>query len=553
MSVPILDIINNLSVASWGVVIGSLITSVLAGVIFWQDLAKRSSKFFFLFGLANLVWGIVYAIFEGSFGTTGVHTGIVMLYISAAFVPPFLFLFLYVFSIERSELPFKKFVIFFIPYLAIVGILYWYPDFIVSYQEALNDAPAKMVFGKGFLIYAFYILAYLVAGFVLLVKKYRESAGIFKTAERELLIAVCLACVMAVLMSLFSPIFASGGHDLFWIGHTAVILLILATTFILIKYNFWNIKVIATELFIFIVVLVLIAEIFIAGSLLDLSIKTIITVLIIFSSSFLVGSVKREIQSKEKIMRLSQDLSQISKRLKILDKKKSEFLSIASHHLRDPLTVIKGYASMLSEGSFGELSRPVMEAVERIFDSSGRLITMISDFMDISRIESGDMNYKFVDVDMKKLVLDLASEMKQGADRAHLAFSATVDENVPSEQFITVGDAGKLRQVISNLIDNSIKYTPRGEISMFLSRTTDGKRILFSLSDTGIGMNDLTKEKIFRKFSRAEGVSKVYTEGTGLGLYVAKEIIKKHEGKIWAESKGEGQGSSFYVELEAKV
>ncbi|HAS84753.1 MAG TPA: hypothetical protein DCS23_01610 [Candidatus Yonathbacteria bacterium] len=553
MSVALLDVINSLSLASWGVVIGSLFTALLSGVVYWQDLTKRSSKLFFLFGLVNLVWGLVYAYFEGSFATSGMHAGITMLYATAAVVPPFLFLFLYVFSVEDSQLSKSKLLAFFSPYFAIVGILVFYPGFIVSYEEAVGDTLGKIVFGEGFLIYAFYVLAYLLVGVGLLVKKYRESGGIFKTAIRGLLFAVSVASVTAVMMSLFSPIFASGGHDLFWIGHLAVILLIPLATYILINYNFWNIKIIATELFISIVVLVLITELFLAISLLDLFIKTIIAMLIIFSSSFLVGSVKREIQSKERIMRLSQELDLISKRLKVLDKKKSEFLSIASHHLRDPLTAIKGYASMLSEGSFGDLSRPVLEAIEKIFVSSGHLVTMISDFMDISRIESGDMNYNFKDVDMKKLVLGLASEMKQSAEHSHLTFTATVDEGSDDdEEYVTVGDEGKLRQVISNLIDNSIKYTPRGEISLLLCKSPDGKKVIFSLSDTGIGMSELTKEKIFKKFSRAEGVSKVYTEGTGLGLYVAKEIVKKHEGRIWAESKGEGHGSSFYVELEGK-
>ena len=179
---------------------------------------------------------------------------------------------------------------------------------------------------------------------------------------------------------------------------------------------------------------------------------------------------------------------------------------------------------------------------------------MISDFMDISRIESGDMNYVFTDVDMKKLVLDVVDEMKFEVERMHLEFDLTIDDN-PSgdEPFITVGDFGKLHQVVSNLIDNSIKYTPRGNISVLLYKSPDQKKIIFSIADTGIGMNPSTLDKIFKKFSRAEGASKVYTEGTGLGLYVAKEIIKKHEGRIWAESKGEGRGSSFFVELDAKV
>ena len=104
MSVALLDVINSLSFASWGVVIGSLFTALLSGVVYWQDFTKRSSKFFFLFGLINLVWGLVYAYFEGSLATSGVHAEITLLYATAAVVPPFLFLFLYVFSVEDSQL-----------------------------------------------------------------------------------------------------------------------------------------------------------------------------------------------------------------------------------------------------------------------------------------------------------------------------------------------------------------------------------------------------------------------------------------------------------------
>lgn len=551
MSVALFDAINNLAIISWAVVIGSLLASVLAGVVLWQDIAKRSSKFFFFFGIINLFSGIVYAYFEGAHSLSGVRMGITILYSISGIVPLFFFLFLYVFSVEKSEMTFRKFIAFFIPYLVFVVVLTMYPDFIVRYQEAQGEELGRMIYGSSFLIYALCIFGYMAGGVILLIKKYRESVGIFKIAIRELLIAVGLVCVMAVLVLLLSPVSEWG--DLFWVGNMAAILLIFASSLIYIKYNFWNIKIVATELFISIIILVLVAELFMASSPLDLLIKTVITILIIFSSLFLVGGVRREIQSKERIVSLSRGLKITSRRLKILDKKKSEFLSVASHHLRDPLTAIKGYALMLSESSFGDLPRPAMEAIEKIFISSGHLVTMISDFMDISRIESGEMNYNFTDVNMKELVFDVANGMRKSAEHSHLTFDVTVDGGLSSdEQYITVGDAGKLRQVISNLVDNSIKYTPRGEISVLLCKTPNGKKILFSLSDTGIGMSELTKEKIFKKFSRAEGVSKVYTEGTGLGLYVAMEIVKKHEGRIWAESKGEGHGSTFYIELEAK-
>lgn len=553
MSFTVLELFNNVSAFGWVVVAGGIFSAVLSGIIFWQDTTRQSNRLFFLFGFVNFVWGIVYAIFEGLFSTPDANTGVVMLYGTAVFIPTLLSLFLYVFSLENRSVSFLKIVVYFIPTVVIIGILYLYPSFIVSYQRSIADQSGKIIFEAGFSLYVFYVLAYLAIGPYFLIKKYRESAGIFKTVIHELLTAVWVSCGTAVIMALFSPLFGDW-HDLFWVGHFAIILLVIITSYILIKYNFWNIKIIATELLVSITILIFIVELFFANSPLDLFVRILTITLVIFSSIFLVRSVRREMQSGERIMGLMYDISEISKRLKFLDRKKTEFLSVASHHLRDPLTSIRGYTSMLKEGSFGELTVGVKEALDKIYVSSEHLITMISDFMDVARIEGGDMQYVFSDVDMKKLVVELSSEMKGNAEQAHIIFSTTIDDvSMGNESFITVGDAGKLRQVISNLVDNSIKYTPEGEVSVLLSKSKDKRKILFSVSDTGIGMNDTTKGKIFNKFSRAEGVSKVYTEGTGLGLYVAKEIVKKHEGRIWAESKGEGQGSTFFVELEAKM
>lgn len=552
MSVTLFEILHNVWIQGWIVSALSLLVASFSAIVFWQDTAKRSSRTFLFFGIVVSVWCIIYALFTGSLNTPLVHVMLSILYLVAGLVPLSLFLFLYDFSIKGNPFSFWRFVWIFAPYLCI-AVLLAIPDFITGYDATLDNGLGARTFGKGYPIYGLYMLAFLTAGVVVLVRKYRESAGIFKFAIRNMLFSFFSMGTVATLVMLIFPLFWVG-YDLFWVGLLGVIVFEFALAFILIKYNFLSLKIVMTEFFISIIALVLVAELFLATSTLDLLIKAGIAVLIVFSSSFLVGSIKREIQSSDKIARLLNDLDFMNKQLKVLDRKKSEFLSIASHHLRDPLTAIKGYSSMLIEGSFGELSPSLREAIEKIFESSKRLITMISDFMDISRIESGDMNYKFVEVDMKKLVLDLADEMRFNAEHAHLGFSVAIgDDLLKDESFVTVGDTGKLRQVISNIIDNSIKYTPRGELSLLLSKSPDRKKILFSVSDTGIGMNASTLEKIFRKFSRADGVSKVYTEGTGLGLYVAKELIKKHEGRIWAESKGEGMGSQFYVELEAKV
>lgn len=552
MSVTVLDVIHNTSLEGLMVVLTSSLVALLSVIIFWQDTAKRSNLFFLFFGLVVGLWGAAYIFFNATLSTPVADSSLMILYLALAAIPLSVFMYLYSFANEKNPATFKNLFLQVIPYLLIAALIFFIPGFIVGYKDAtLGGVAEGVIFGQGYPLYLVYFFGFLIGAILLLVKKYHASTGVFKITIRNLAIALFAACVIVFSAAFIVPLYKLE-LNLFFIGHVSVVVLGFVIAYIVSKYNFWSINVIATEFFISIITMVLVFELFLATSALDLLVKAGITILIILSSSFLVASVRREAQSREKINRLVYDLDIMSKELKVLDKKKSEFLAIASHHLRDPLTAIKGYSSMLVEGSFGELPLGVMEATNKIFESSKHLITMVSDFLDISRIESGDMNYNFTDVDVRKIVLDIEPEARASAEKAHITVNVTVDDRAGSTPFITVGDTGKLKQVVSNLIDNAIKYTPRGEVSVLLSKSTDGKKILFSVSDTGIGMSESTLEKIFRKFSRAEEGSKVYTEGVGLGLYVAKEIIGKHEGRIWAESKGEGLGSTLYVELEAK-
>ena len=545
MPLTVLDIVSKFSSLGWILVLLGAVVAFFSLLIFIEDTKKRSNQFFLLLSIGVFLWGISFAFFEASRGTSLVSTALILLYGIGGVLAPLSFLLAYVFADEKNTDFFKKGLMVFVPYFFIFCVLL-IPGAVVEY----NAGTRELVFGSGFLVYALYILVVLSTGLSYLIKKYRTSAGIFSFEVGSLVALFSLAGIASMTFFLAVPI-AYNNLDLFWVGYSATVLLVIAAGVSAIRYNFWSFKVIATEFFISFVGLILLIELFFATSVFDLVIRAMIAVLILFSSFFLVNSVKREFESRDKIARLLRELDRINARLRVLDKKKSEFLSTASHHLRDPLTSIQGYASMLIEGSFGELTPMTKEALGKIFESSKRLVTVISDFLDISNIESGDIKYVFADVDMKSLTSGLVVDMQPSAERAGLKLTFTA-EGDDKTQYVTVGDVGKIRQVISNLIDNSIKYTPRGSVNVKISKSGDGKKIKFSVSDTGIGMSKDTLNKIFKKFSRAEGVSKVYTEGTGLGLYVAKEIVKKHEGHIWAESAGENMGSSFNLELEAK-
>lgn len=545
MQLTPVDIVLHFSGMHWVLIVLGFFITFFSLLIFIEDTRKRSNQFFFLLSFMVFLWGVAYAVSDVTEGTRLAYQSLALLYGIGGVLAPISLLLAYTFAEGDDEQDISRITWSSgIPYI-LLAAMFFAPGFIVGYGDQ-----GALVFGFGFFLYVCYTLSLLSIGLWYLIKKYRTSAGIFSLEVRGIIVLFALAGLFSSFFSMGLPL-VTHNLDLFWVGYIGTIVFLIISGVSAIKYNFWSFKVIATEFFISFVGLILLVELFFATSFFDLLVRTLVAILILFSSFFLVGSVRREFDSRDKIARLLRELDRINARLKILDKKKSEFLSTASHHLRDPLTSIQGYASMLMEDSFGQVTPMTKDALGKIFESSKRLVSIIADFLDTSNIESGDMKYVVEDLDMRKLVEGLVADMQLGALRAGLKLTFTVASK--KDTYITLGDLGKIRQVVSNLIDNAIKYTPKGTIKVRLAKSDDGKKILLMVTDTGIGMSEETLQKIFKKFSRAEGVSKVYTEGTGLGLYVAREIVKKHNGHIWAESEGEKKGSSFTLELSAKA
>ena len=246
---------------------------------------------------------------------------------------------------------------------------------------------------------------------------------------------------------------------------------------------------------------------------------------------------------------LYKELKDANEKLKSLDKLKNEFLSLASHQIRSPLTAINGYTSMLLEGDFGAVNEKQKEMIDRIFESGKHLAQIIEDFLNISKIEQGGMKYIMQPFDFEKVVRDLATDLSISATKKGLKLTFENDNKQP---YTVNGDMEKIRQVILNLIDNSIKYTQEGDIKIQLSKDKQLDKIRLSVSDTGMGIKPEIKQTLFQKFARGEG-SKLNATGSGLGLYLARVIIEAHNGRVWVESEGEGKGSTFFVELDLKA
>ncbi|MEI8130109.1 MAG: GAF domain-containing sensor histidine kinase [bacterium] len=240
-------------------------------------------------------------------------------------------------------------------------------------------------------------------------------------------------------------------------------------------------------------------------------------------------------------------LQDANEKLKSVDKLKTEFLSLAAHQLRSPLTAIRGYTSMLLDGSFGTVDTKQKEAINRVFESSSHLTKIVEDLLNVSKIEAGGMKYEMAPFDLEKPVHDLTTDLSITAEKKGLKLSFATDNKGP---YTINGDMEKIRQVVLNVIDNAIKYTMQGSISVLLARNEATKMVRIAVTDTGMGISAEEKEKLFQKFSRGEG-GKTNTSGSGLGLYLAKQIAEAHGGEVVIDSPGAGKGSTFTIELKA--
>jgi signal transduction histidine kinase len=250
------------------------------------------------------------------------------------------------------------------------------------------------------------------------------------------------------------------------------------------------------------------------------------------------------VKLKKEVEKATEDLKVANIHLKQLDQSKSEFLSIAAHQLRTPLTGIKGYISMILEGDFGEVAADQREQLQRVFRSSDRLTRLVDVFLNVSRIETGRLDISKEEVHLEKVLDEVVSDLQVAAERKNIEITVQKpDEALPVIQL----DRDKIHDVMMNLVDNAVKYTSKGWVNIRLARSKS--LITLEVRDSGMGIDPNEIDNLFQKFSRAQAVTRIHTGGSGLGLFIARKIVEAHGGRIWAESDGEGKGSRFTFTL----
>jgi signal transduction histidine kinase len=457
----------------------------------------------------------------------------------AAYLIYIFVLFTYNFPKEKLQKIPKLEILYVIPFLILEIFIFF--DEIIGNEVRFTPLTIYVSFGKNFYLFPLFFLFYLFSGIFILIRKLIRSKGQEKTQISYLFYFALIAFIVGVVLNLLIPWL--GGIERGYttnFGPLGIIIMVFGIAYAITKHHLFGIRVILTEALVIATGLTLLIWAVMAE---PFTLKILGGALFVFFTIFgyqLVRSVIKEIELRAELEKAYAELERI-------DRAKTEFLSMASHQLRTPLGIIRGYISMMLEGDYGEFPKEAKMRLENTLISSERLVKLVNDLLDITRLEMGRIELNLEKASIEEIISGVVEEMKEAAEKKGLYLKWAKPATALPEMSL---DKNKIRQVILNLVDNGIKYTEKGGVTVKVRRMNSEVRI--EISDTGVGMEKGEIEKLFEIMARGRAGLQYWMQGAGLGLYTARKFAEMHGGRVWAESPGKDKGSTFYIELPIK-
>lgn len=450
----------------------------------------------------------------------------------ALFLPSFYYFFI-VYFLEKKG------------WAALIGVFVVLGSVFLAYSSLLTDWIISDVVHKdwgvevifGVLSDTFNFFSALVAFLVVVysIQTYRILSKDMKIKLQYFLSGVFVFILANLIFNVgFQVFFNSVQYQIF--GDFSAIFLLVFTAYSIVRYELFDIRVITTEALTFIIWTVLVARLWTSDTLEQQIIDSAILLLTIIFGIMLIRSISREVKQRE-------ELEDLAKKLKFMDKQKDEFVSMAAHELRAPMTAIKGYLSMVLEGDAGEIPQKARGYVADVSSITDRLTRLVNNMLNVSRIEEGRLVYQVEIISLSRVAQMVYSEFEIEAGRKGLQIELEIPGDLKDRVKV---DVDKIQEVMSNFVSNAVKYTDEGKVIMRLKESGVNK-VRFEVEDTGPGISKEEQKRLFQKFYRAESnVGK--TIGTGLGLYICKLLIEKFSGTLGLISDT-NKGSLFWFEL----
>ena len=521
--------------------INGVTSFILAVYLSFSLRYNRMSRYLFYLCVVAVFWSIPYFFWQISTDPLSAIFWSKLLMIGAIFTSiSYLHLVIVFLNLDKEK--FYRFVLAAFYLFTLVWLAAVFSPYFIDGVEPRSYFKFWPIAGPLYLPYLIaFSFEFIYASF-LLYKKYKKSFGIDRLQTALMLFGILIGFIGG---STNYPLWF--GLNIAPWGNILASVYVVMTVYAMMRYKFLNIKVISTELFTGILFIIFLVDLFLSKNAVEFILRAAAVCVMGFFGIMLIRSVHKEIKRREEITNLAHSLEKANLRLQELDRQKTEFLSIASHQLRTPLSILKGYIELIKDGGFGKPTKGIVKTLDDMDESNEHLIKLVDEFLDISRIEQGRTKFVFASGNIGDVVEGIKRELQPRAKEKGLDVVYKKDDEILSVEM----DAEKIRHVVFNFVDNAIKYSDKGKVVISTERENDG--ITVRVRDQGLGFNKVDEANFFQKFYRGENVKGNNVNGTGLGLYVCRKFIENHNGKVWAHSSGLGRGGEFGFWIPLKM
>lgn len=523
-------------------------TLIFGFVVFFYNRYSATNRAFLWLSLATIAWSVSnYLTYQFSNPVLILWLLRFAIFFAVWYAFAVFYLF-YIFPDEEAHLP-PIFRTLLVPLMGATSLLTLTPYVFERIGSFTTTGRVGTVMnGPGMIAFGPVVTTLVFGGLYVLFQKTRHAVGRERTQYRLMLIGAMLTYTFIILFNFLLPAFLNISTFV-RLGAVFTLPFIMLTAYAIIRHGLFNVKVVSTEILTFALSLVLLLEVVFSTNAITIAYRMIVFLTVLGAGILLIRSVRKEVTQREQVTHLAESLEKANIRLQELDRQKTEFLSIASHQLRTPLSIIKGYLELIKDGAYGKPSQKLLQTLDDMDQSNERLVVLVDEFLDVSRIEQGRTKFSFQPHDMNELVTSVVKELTERAADKNIAIEW---HPAPALKSIVMDDE-KIRHVVFNFIDNAIKYSDRGTVRV--TATYEDGGVAVRVLDEGLGFNKEDEVNFFQKFYRGKNVEGVNVNGTGLGIYVCRQFIESHSGRVWAHSPGLGQGSEFgfWIPLRQKV
>jgi len=526
--------------------IPTIVISLLLGFyVYWKGRDQLLNRIFFAILLMVSMWATVNII-----TWTNIHSDIVLFFWSffsliLGLIAILCIYFVYVFLEKKDITPKLKFIFFTLlaPVILLAPTSFNIKGFNITDCDAFKFEwlPFK-------LYYSFLGVVAMIWILILLIRKYRVSMPDFR--KQIILMGVGIESfmfiffIMIFLASYFTQIGVLQDSSLEMYGMFGMVIFTFFMTVLIVRFQTFHVRLFGAQALVIGLVILIGSKLFTAEVGASRTITFVTLGFVSFFGYFLIKSVKKEIETRERIQRLADELEIASHTLHEANEGQKNLIHIMNHQIKGYLAVGRNIFAELATGDYGQVAEEAKPLLTKGFDEMTDGVEYVQSVLRGESAKSGTLPFDMKPMNLKPVIEGLISKQKDVAEKKGLSFESTVADG----KYTIIGDALQLDEAFKNLFTNAIKYnTPNGSIKVTLSET-DGK-ILFTIKDTGIGISEEDQKNLFKPGGMGKNSIKYNTDAAGYGLAFVKPVIEAHkDGKIWYETEV-GKGTTFFVEL----